>query len=782
MLIISGPGDTRTELSSSFHLPSLIDRLFITEKSTVEITSSLTVGTLIGDGSGTIIVSNNATLTIQKFDNDEKGSQINFLIEYGASLLCDNDLYVNSESPLLEIKGFVKSKNVVIGKHGTLKVFSGASLFTESLKSEQMSKVLLEDGCRVGKTLTSLTLKTLVVGFKSNLTTTHTNLTIAAKNFQMMSSSKFFLAKATREPSWLNIESERIHIGHDAVLSMDRQGRENCVIGKFRGASHGGDGSSNPGSTYGSLRTPILPGCGTQSSAGGGVIYLHASQSLVLDGSITSRGANSSTGGGASGGSVKINTPVLSGSGLISTDGGWSTFLRAGKGGGGGGGGGGRIAVKARDMNLFIGKLTAEGGKGTEAGASGTIYLNFFKSGKNVHKIQVWNSGQTSNAVTDLSDDLPANFVLDIRNNVTVAVPTTIKTLSIEQIDGDFTGTILVSDNQFMEIATKFGTKHPYALKCKVRIASKGMVKFPSKLLLTDSNILPNDSPNLEVKGTIIGVLDMVVASGSRVSFSTTARTGVNPQTLDPIATLSFTNLTVTSNGLLEFGLDNLTPLNLLLHQSFNIMYKGTVHGRYLQIETSDMALSYNGLLSADSLGHLAGKGKGAGAPGNGASYGGTGGIAGTANPSPFTGQFGSIFTASSPGSGGGNTSSGVGGPGGGVLRIRSKNTFSHHGKISSNGGSANKDAGGGSGGSIYIETKQLVGTGEVSTSGGAGGEKLGGGGAGGRIVVQLSAEDKFIGTYVIIDLKLLLMHFLSFNYAYNLFREIFKRRTVSLS
>jgi hypothetical protein len=146
------------------------------------------------------------------------------------------------------------------------------------------------------------------------------------------------------------------------------------------GAGYGGIGgmsSSNAvgGTTYGSFLQPANLGSGGGASyagtggAGGGAIQITGGGIFIINGIISTDGANgtNSRSGGGSGGSIWITAHVVSGSGAISAQGG------AGEPTHGGGGGGGRIAIQS-DVNSFAGSLAAQGGAGAKTGGAGTVY------------------------------------------------------------------------------------------------------------------------------------------------------------------------------------------------------------------------------------------------------------------------------------------------------------------------------------------------------------------------------------------------------------------------
>ncbi len=148
------------------------------------------------------------------------------------------------------------------------------------------------------------------------------------------------------------------------------------------GGSHGGQGgysSGVAGIIYGDLANPVEPGAGGGSGSGagadgGGLIRLIVSGTLTNNGTISADGVgrvNNPAGGGAGGG-IYIEAVTVSGSGIISANGG-----RAGTFGANGGGGGGRIAL-ITITNNFTGILSVAGGEGSGGigigGVAGTIY------------------------------------------------------------------------------------------------------------------------------------------------------------------------------------------------------------------------------------------------------------------------------------------------------------------------------------------------------------------------------------------------------------------------
>lgn len=134
-----------------------------------------------------------------------------------------------------------------------------------------------------------------------------------------------------------------------------------------QGASHGGSGSGNPVSPYGSITEPDSYGSngyGATSTRGrgGGQIKLIIGEELTLNGDIDMSGQGSSTSGG-SGGSILVNTRILSGSGRMLAE------------GGSGGGGGGRISVTVNDTYKYPGVLSTAGDSNSQASAGICVFF-----------------------------------------------------------------------------------------------------------------------------------------------------------------------------------------------------------------------------------------------------------------------------------------------------------------------------------------------------------------------------------------------------------------------
>jgi hypothetical protein len=161
---------------------------------------------------------------------------------------------------------------------------------------------------------------------------------------------------------------------------------------------------------------------------------------LQVDGRISAcglGGAGPSAGGG-SGGSIFLTVGTLSGSGLISVNGGAGNAL-------GGGGGGGRIAVVYRIANSFSGLVSAYGGGGYAAGGAGTIY--FTANNQNTRLVIVDNGGQ---AGTNTSWASAGNVDVMVSGGAVLSFPTS-QTI----------GNLLVASNGWLAFAGNQGSPAP---------------------------------------------------------------------------------------------------------------------------------------------------------------------------------------------------------------------------------------------------------------------------------------------------------------------------------
>jgi len=178
--------------------------------------------------------------------------------------------------------------------------------------------------------------------------------------------------------------------------------------------------------------------------------------------------------------------------------------------------------------------------------------------------------------------------------------------------------------------------------------------------------------------------------------------------------------------------------------------------GQGVEIRAGEVSVAAGALISADGQGYTSvpaapGNGPGGGwgawgTIGHGAGHGGAGG--GQAVGYGLT--YGSAEEPVDLGSaGGGLQDGGLGGAGGGAVRLVVTGTLTLDGRVSANATAPSGSwyPGGGAGGSIWVTTGTLTGGGVLQANGTAGGlHTTGGGGGGGRIAVYYGEDGGFIG------------------------------------
>ena len=305
-----------------------------------------------------------------------------------------------------------RTKNLTLREEGTLRMAPPAASFVDSTSSTpdtlRLTSLTIDykgrlETSRMCPTSTKKTILDLIqfnVLEEFNLDTAHFSL-IPGRNVTnyispllnaTCSESDMYVYRNTNctlEPGYHEFDSITIELGGVLFIEGDSQGLVTTTVsaavlevksgGSIRGvgsgfqsggpgqatatnqgATHGGSGSRNPVNPYGSITDPDTYGSNghqatTTKGRGGGQIRLIVGEKLTLNGDIDMSGQGSSTSGG-SGGSILVNTRVLSGSGRMLALGGT------------GGGGGGRISLTVNDTYLYTGDLSAAGNGQASAG------------------------------------------------------------------------------------------------------------------------------------------------------------------------------------------------------------------------------------------------------------------------------------------------------------------------------------------------------------------------------------------------------------------------------
>jgi len=480
------------------------------------------------------------------------------------------------------------------------------------------------------------------------------------------------------------------------------------------GGGHGGMGGFSTigvpgGSPYGSGSAPLYFGAsgggtssgGIVSGSGGGVVRITVNDTLDIEstGEISARGQVGATDGatatgGGSGGSVYLTVghyEYRSGA-LIAANGG--NGMVAGVNGSGAGGGG-RIVIEyvtrspipphPEDFDIYGGV----GGWPENEGMQGSFMMT-----------TVAGPDHTPPVVTETST-LPANPSAMDRVTISAAV----------------TDDVGLSEIQLFVDGTHVHT-------CSLAGETSATCTY-------DAGLIPFGPHNFTVN---------------------TYDTSTNPATARhdfdvsncPFPSGSFT-LEASQSLAPEAGGYYCADTSLTIPDGLTLTLQGDApSGDYAELNLLDLDVQAGGIITADGQGWrnvVAGNGSGpggglcSGGACGGGSYGGVGGrgsSGGTGGPT-----YGSASAPVDFGSSGGSTS-GLGGHGGGVVRLNISNTFTLNGQVRAYAVSANS-SGGSSGGSIYVTAETATGTGFLGAHG-ANGQMSGGisngGGGGGRISV----------------------------------------------
>jgi hypothetical protein len=441
-----------------------------------------------------------------------------------------------------------------------------------------------------------------------------------------------------------------------------------ALPGDVNGGSHigiGGIRNAPGGSTYGSIYRPQESGGGGNcAGTGGGVIRIQATNAVVVNGNINSRGTN--TGGGcsdrtAAGGSVWITTGKISGTGRIDTGSSNTTW---------GAGGGGAIAIEYTDPTSTLPTLASATGASSQSilGGAGTIYVK--GANATYGDLIVDNAGQSgqptvlpslgsgtaqtgtggSTLVTGRSSNIPAYFAgnwIQIMSGGTVKGTWRIGTVTANS------ATVTLTPNGSETISLAAGD------------AWQGVYRFDNITLR---------GVRLETAG-----IDPILAAGA--------------ETID--------------GGTVEH--EQINAASLRVRSGTTLTHR---QGNSLSITTSgETRVEATGAIDVSGRGFGPNSSyPGATLPGdvNGGSHIGIGGI----RNAPGGSTYGSVYRPQELG-GGGNCA----GTGGGAIRIQSGSTI-----VDGNINSRGTNTGGGcsdrsaAGGSVWIVTSKISGTGRIDT------------------------------------------------------------------
>lgn len=556
------------------------------------------------------------------------------------------------------------------------------------------------------------------------------------------------------EGRYLRVITPLLNVAFNGILRADGLGNPPGTgygagsSSLLTGGGYGGCGGGNTNEScvvYGSLYKAAEFGSGGGTSqepdgnhgTAGGIIDVMASH-LVVDGVISSNGqsGDSTKTGGGSGGSVDISvTEKLSGRGQIKAEGGDGVGEITGAGGGG------RISLLITGDDKFSGTFSARGGNSSaKSGSPGTVYIEVGKTVLRVKKLFLDNSGvhSTSPLPVFLKPSSVASYNFqELRLNGKVMLHVE-KNMQVDKLVTDSNSVTYIKDNVTFTAEPNSRYLQPY---CSFVVESDGEIRIPDEVMfLGNSNVF---------KGTLTGILDMIIGENRKVSFSASARTA---RFIDGKYTFitnrgeyRFSSLRVKNGAFFSFEDAKLKKVPLTVGR-LEVNFGAVIQGSWLDIKASDVIIHPGATLDLSAQGHESDKGPGAGgryqSDGTGAGHGGYGGLS-SGNLGTW---YGSALNPNDTGSGGGSSSYGAGGIGGGYLHLTVVRILKLEGTISVTGTSGDAlNSGGGSGGSVWISADDILGNGLVTAKGGDG-KGAGGGGSGGRVGIYLQKPMSFEG------------------------------------
>ena len=487
------------------------------------------------------------------------------------------------------------------------------------------------------------------------------------------------------------------------------------------GGSYGGKGGGWGGPVYGSITAPSDLGSGGSSrwgapgGAGGGAIRLTVAGTLTIDGILT---ANGNVGGyGGSGGSVYVTVGELTGTGLISAEGGARGNSSVA------GGGGGRIAIYY-DTDTYGGLVSASGGAVT--GGAGTIYSK--SAGQEWGDLLI-DRGWWSEATTPLPDgthtfdsvEVINEGKLEVPPNAVLRIASDILTLHDDGemiVEGEV-GQIGAGPGEFTQVVVTTGARLTLGASFCI-FTSQFEVSSDAVVTLNDQSCIASSQLNISSRGTL---------------------------TLNDESGIDTPEVEILSDGVLVLNRPE-TFTNMHIGSGGVLTHSAGLAGLDLTV-TGDLTVDPGASILADGKGYGSDAGPGAGVAASGGSYGGKGG--GQSGP-----LYGSITAPTDLGSGGGLVNAGwgnraAGGAGGGAIHLTVGGRLTVDGSLRADGNDGAHHcwlwcvfhiyAGGGSGGSIYVMAGELAGTGVISADGGDPGGGSAGGGGGGRVAIYYLAS-----------------------------------------
>ena len=509
----------------------------------------------------------------------------------------------------------------------------------------------------------------------------------------------------------------------------------------------GSDTIAAGGIGYGDITNPSTIGSGGGGSfdtayggSGGGLIILHVTSTITINGNISADGSIGSvsgspdtSSGGGSGGAVKIVADTIAGTpeSFTVTGGASGNVTSYPYGDGGGGGGGGVLIQYTTSNSIGVSSVNMAGATGNDAGqygGAGVVLIKDTDGTTTLFSVNAGTSGaQSTQGVSSLTVDY---FTIASSSIYTV---TSTKSLIINQ------------SSPSINVGSSLGT---------LRI-SGGNITTPNTLSLTNLTLDYWYGSNW----TNFITLNLTLGSSTTLNQSYFS-TSTSPFRIRSLTIGSGGTLTHTDNTLANAThMVNMRFRNLDIQSggSINVDAKG-YDGGYNNNATTGPGYGPGGGWYGGNI-NVAG--------GGGAQFG-NGGVGYTTVTSGIAyGDITNRTTFDFGSGGGGSYGPRQGGSGGGFIKLRVDRDFTYNGTISAIGGAggtcgtSQSCGGGGGGGMVEMECSTVTGTPQsLTVAGGAGGKNSsnasrGGGGGGGGVylgyytssnIVSSSAYFSYVG------------------------------------
>ncbi|MCK5565314.1 MAG: hypothetical protein KAJ07_08715, partial [Planctomycetes bacterium] len=456
----------------------------------------------------------------------------------------------------------------------------------------------------------------------------------------------------------VNLDIQTGNATINGTINVDSKGYQHS-----EGTGAGTNGNRAGGAGYG--------GDGGDGNAGaGGSAY----GSITAPTNIGSGGGDYGT-GGAGGGAIKltiIGTTTIAGT--ISSNGGNGADNA-------GGGSGGSVYITTGTLD-GAGTITANGGTGEDSYAGGG------SGGRIAVYYTTDNSSVTSEAYGGLAGS----------STFRMGGAGTIYTKSAAQGNGALT----IDNNSQDSLADSYIGRTPI----------DETIIFDTLTIQNYGNLEIGSSANINYTTLDWSTKGTITDTGGTFALLSGGGPLIVPATSRLYAYTTRTHSSSTVNGYMEVRHAITTAGDFTIGAAGTLTseYNTTVKQYVINITAANFNMASGGAITVNAKGYQHSEGSGAGTNGNRAGGAGYGGDGGDGNGGSGGGVYGSITEPTDLGSGGGDY--GMGGAGGGAVKLTITGTTTIAGTISSNGGNGGDNAGGGSGGSVYIITDTLDGAG----------------------------------------------------------------------